>query len=261
MDLGIANRVAFVAASTSGLGRGAALALGAEGVKVCVTGRTRERCQPVVDEIRASGGTAIAAPMDVEDAQTVESALATCVKELGAIDILVLNGPGPKPGLPSAVSGEDVEGAVRRLLTPHVQMVGTTLPGMRERGWGRIIAIGSTAVITPSEQLVLSTLGRQALAGYLKALATEVGPDGVTVNLVHPGRIATPRIDQLDADQAEREGSTAEAVRAKFENTIPVRRLGKPAEMGAAIAFLASAPAAYITGTSLRLDGGATPVA
>ena len=104
-------------------------------------------------------------------------------------------------------------------------------------------------------------MGRQALAGYLKALATEVGPDGVTVNLVHPGRIATPRIDQLDADQAEREGSTAEAVRAKFENTIPVRRLGKPAEMGAAIAFLASAPAAYITGTSLRLDGGATPVA
>lgn len=261
MDLGIANRVAFVAASTSGLGRAGALALAGEGVKVCVTGRTQQRCQPVVEEICASRGTAVAAPMDVEDAQSVESALASCVAALGPIDILVLNGPGPKPALPSAVTGEDVQAAVARLVAPHLQMVNAVLPGMRERGWGRVIAIGSTAVITPSEQLVLSTLGRQALAGYLKALATEVAPDGVTVNLVHPGRIATARIDQLDADQAQREGTTAAAVRAKFESTIPVRRLGDPTEMGAAIAFLASSPAAYITGTSLRLDGGVTPVA
>ncbi|MDO5728824.1 MAG: SDR family oxidoreductase [Actinomycetaceae bacterium] len=260
MDLKIADRVAFVAASTSGLGRASAVALAAEGVAVCVTGRSLERCEPVVDEITAAGGRATACVLDVEDPDSVAAALGHCESELGAIDILVLNGPGPKPGLPSQVVAEDVDGAVRRLVSPHVQMINAVLPGMKERGWGRVIGIGSTAVITPSEQLVLSTMGRQALAGYLKALSTEVGKDGITVNMVHPGRIATPRIDQLDADQAERDGVSAQDVRTRFENAIPVKRLGDPAELGATVAFLASVHAGYITGVGIRLDGGVTPV-
>ncbi|MDO5721821.1 MAG: SDR family oxidoreductase, partial [Actinomycetaceae bacterium] len=211
-------------------------------------------------QLPAGDPEATAAAMDVEDPDSVRAALAHCQSHLGPIDILVLNGPGPKPGQPSEVTGEDAQAAVARLVSPHLQMLSATLPGMRERGWGRVIAIGSTAVITPSQQLVLSTMGRQALAGYLKALAGEVAPQGVTVNMVHPGRIATPRIDQLDADQAQREGVSSQQVRAQYENTIPVRRLGDPAEMGAAVAFLASERAGYITGTSLRLDGGVTPV-
>ncbi|MDO5049313.1 MAG: SDR family oxidoreductase [Actinomycetaceae bacterium] len=260
MDLRISNKVAFVAASTSGLGRAAALALAAEGVRVCVTGRDIERCIPVVDEIEQAGGTAIAAALDVLDKDSITAALKHTEDEFGPVDILILNGPGPKPGSPTTVTPEDVADAFGRLVQPHVQMVNHVLPGMRERGWGRIIAIGSTAVITPSMQLVLSTMGRQALAGYLKALSLEVGGDGITVNMVHPGRILTPRIDQLDADAAKREGVQPEDIRRQFEQNIPVKRLGDPSEMGAAIAYLASEGAAYVTGTSLRLDGGITPI-
>lgn len=260
MDLKIKDRVAFVAASTSGLGRASALALAAEGVAVCVTGRDEERCAPVVDQIEGAGGRAIASALDVENPESVQAALEKCESELGPIDILVLNGPGPKPGTPTQVTPEYVVEAYARLVQPHVQMVNHVLPGMRERKWGRIVAIGSTAIITPSEQLVLSTMGRQSLAGYLKALSLEVGADGITVNMVHPGRILTPRIDQLDQDAAERQGVTAEEVRKQFEENIPVKRLGDPSEMGAAVAFLSSDLAGYITGTSIRLDGGVTPV-
>lgn len=260
MDLGIAGKVAFVAASTSGLGRASAVALAAEGVHVCVTGRRAEALDEVVSEIREAGGTAVSTQLDVEDVNSVEQALDLCERELGPVDILVLNGPGPKPGSPTTVTTDDVAEAFGRLVQPHVQMVNHVLPGMCERKWGRIVAIGSTAVITPSMQLVLSTMGRQSLTGYLKALSLEVGADGVTVNMVHPGRILTPRIDQLDADAAQREGVEPEDIRKQFEENIPVKRLGKPEEMGAAVAFLASEKAGYITGTSIRLDGGVTPV-
>lgn len=259
MDLGIAGKVAFVAASTSGLGRACAIALAAEGAKVCVTGRNKEKADEVVSLIEEAGGSAIAAPLDVENPDSVDGAISACEK-LGLIDILVLNGPGPKPGAPSKIDPEDVAAANARLIQPHVQMVNRVLPGMRERGWGRIIAVGSTAIITPSEQLVLSSIGRMGLEGYLKALSLEVGADGVTVNMVHPGRVLTPRIEQLDSDAAEREGIEAADVRRRFENSIPVRRLGEPAELGAAVAFLASDRAGYITGSSIRLDGGAVPV-
>lgn len=260
MDLQISEKVAFVAASTSGLGRASVLALAAEGAHVCVTGRTAKAREEVVKQIREAGGVALEVPLDVEDATSIEQAISTCERELGPVSILVLNGPGPKPASPSTITSEDVAGAAARLIEPHVRMVNRVLPGMRERGWGRIIAIGSTAVVTPSQQLVLSTIGRQGLAGYLKALSQEVGGDGVTVNMVHPGRILTPRIDQLDQDAATREGVSAADVRERFEQTIPVKRLGDPAELGAAVAFLASQQAAYITGTAVRLDGGATPV-
>lgn len=260
MDLGIAGKVAFVAASTSGLGRASALALAAEGVQVCVTGRREQALADVVAQIREAGGTAVSTQLDVEDAASIEQAISLCERELGPIDILVLNGPGPKPGSPSTITSEDVAQASARLIEPHVSMVNRVLPGMRERGWGRIVAIGSTAVITPSEQLVLSTVGRQGLAGYLKALSLEVGRDGVTVNMVHPGRILTPRIDQLDEDAATREGVEPADIRKRFEENIPVKRLGDPAELGAAVAFLASKKAGYITGTAIRLDGGVTPV-
>lgn len=260
MDLQIAGKVALVVASTAGLGRASALALAREGVKVCVTGRSLERCEEVVDEISASGGTAVAATLDVEDTASLDAALEECRSQLGDVDILVLNGPGPNPGQPSSVDGAELNSAVARLVTPHLHLIGATLAHMRQQRWGRIIAIGSTAVVTPSEQLVLSTMGRQALTGYLKALASEIASDGITVNVVHPGRITTPRIDQLDSDQAAREGITPQEVRSRFESTIPVRRLGDPSELGAAVAFLASSQAAYITGTALRVDGGATDV-
>ncbi|MDT3768034.1 SDR family oxidoreductase [Gleimia hominis] len=260
MDLGLTNKVAFVAASTSGLGRASAVELAAEGARVFVTGRTQARVQTVVEQVLEAGGEADGAVMDVEDLASVEHAAATCEAVFGPIDVLVLNGPGPRPGKPTTVEPKDVDEAMNRLVKPHIALVNRCLPHMQKQGWGRIIAVGSVAVQTPSEQLVLSSMGRMALAGYLKALSLEVGASGVTVNVVHPGRILTPRIDQLDADAAQREGVSPQDVRERFENSIPVKRLGKPEELAAAVVFYSSKEAAYITGTGLRVDGGSTPV-
>ena len=185
MDLGIAGKVAFVAASTSGLGRASALALAAEGVQVCVTGRREQALADVVAQIREAGGTAVSTQLDVEDAASIEQAISLCERELGPIDILVLNGPGPKPGSPSTITSEDVAQASARLIEPHVSMVNRVLPGMRERGWGRIVAIGSTAVITPSSSWCSQRL-TPGFGGVFEGAVFGVGRDGVTVNMVHP---------------------------------------------------------------------------
>ena len=170
--------------------------------------------------------------------------------------MLVLNGGGPKPGTAAALQPEDVDGAVALLVRPHVALVNACLPSMTERGWGRIIAVGSSGVQQPLPNLTLSNLGRAALAGYLKTLASEVAADGVTVNMVLPGRIDTERVAQLDRANAERLGSTADAVRDASIRTIPVGRYGRPEEFAAVAVFLAGEPAGYVTGEQVRCDGG-----
>lgn len=135
-------------------------------------------------------------------------------------------------------------------------MIGAVLPGMRERGWGRILAIGSSGVAAPLPNLAMSNLGRAALAAYLKTLAAEVAADGVTVNMLLPGRVATDRTEALDRAAAERTGRQVEEIRAESLGLIPAGRYGDPAEFGAVAAFLCSAAASYVTGTALRCDGG-----
>jgi len=142
------------------------------------------------------------------------------------------------------------------LMVQHHRLVEAALPSMRERGWGRIVAVGSSGVQEPIEMLALSNTGRAALSGYLKTLAAEVAADGVTVNMVLPGRIDTDRVAALDRARAERSGSTPEEVRAASERAIPARRYGRPEEFAAAVVFLASEPASYVTGVRLRCDGG-----
>jgi 3-oxoacyl-[acyl-carrier protein] reductase len=178
------------------------------------------------------------------------------VSAFGRVDILVLNGPGPKPGSASDTSAEDIEDAVRALVLPQQRLVSTVLPSMTEQGWGRILAVGSSGVVAPIPNLVLSNIGRAALAGYLKTLATEVASSGVTVNMLLPGRIGTDRVGQLDQAAAARTGSTIEEVGEKAKASIPAGRYGRPAEFGAVGAFLCSAPASYVTGTAVRCDGG-----
>jgi 3-oxoacyl-[acyl-carrier protein] reductase len=137
-----------------------------------------------------------------------------------------------------------------------MELVAQVLPGMRERGWGRIVAIGSSGVQQPLENLALSNLGRASLAAYLKTLSREVAADGVTVNMVLPGRIDTDRVAALDRGRAEREGTDAANVRAQSEAAIPTRRYGRPEEFGAVVAFLCGAAASYVTGEQIRCDGG-----
>lgn len=261
MDLGVVGRTALVAASTGGLGLAVARALAAEGAKVAIVGRRRDRAQEIVEELNAAHGGlprfwAIAVEADLTAPGGVEAAVSQAVSGLGPIDILVLNGPGPKPGAAACLGSEDIAAAFDTLVKPHQALVSLTLPGMRERRWGRILAVGSSGVAAPLPNLAVSNTGRAALAAYLKTLAAEVALDGVTVNLLLPGRIATDRLTELDQAAAKRRGTTLEEIRLESRKTIPARRYGEPAEFGAAAAFLCSAPASYITGVALRCDGG-----
>ncbi|MDI2036718.1 SDR family oxidoreductase [Paenarthrobacter nitroguajacolicus] len=270
MDLGIAGKTALVAASTGGLGLAVARALAAEGVRVAVVGRRRDRAKEIVAELQAAYGTgvlgsgslgtsgfdAVAIEADLGTPEGIESAVEQTVANLGPIDILVLNGPGPKPGAAATLTSDEMAAAFDLLVKPHHSLVSHVLPGMRERRWGRILAIGSSGVTAPLPNLAVSNTGRAALAGYLKTLAAEVALDDVTVNLLLPGRIATDRVTQLDQAAAKRRGTTLEDIQLESRKTIPARRYGEPAEFGAAAAFLCSAPASYITGVALRCDGG-----
>ncbi|UKA50928.1 SDR family oxidoreductase [Arthrobacter sp. FW305-123] len=265
MDLGIAGKTALVAASTGGLGLAVARALAAEGVRVVIVGRRRDRAKEIVAELQAAYGSgslgargfdAAAIEADLTTPEGIESAVEQTVADLGPIDILVLNGPGPKPGAAATLSSDDIAAAFDLLVKPHHALVSHVLPGMRERRWGRILAIGSSGVTAPLPNLAVSNTGRAALAGYLKTLAAEVALDEVTVNLLLPGRIATDRVTQLDHAAAKRRGTTLEEIQLESRKTIPARRYGEPAEFGAAAAFLCSAPASYITGVALRCDGG-----
>jgi 3-oxoacyl-[acyl-carrier protein] reductase len=246
MDLGIKNRTAVVCASTGGLGRAVAEALAAEGAHVVVSGRRGDLARDIAETL--PGATGVEADLtDPEAARTLVD---------GPVDILVLNGPGPKPGDAAAVGEADFATAFDSLFITQQRLVAAALPGMRERGWGRILAIGSSGVAAPLAGLALSNAGRAALAAYLKTLAGEVAAEGVTVNLLLPGRIATDRVASLDQAKAARQGRTVGEVAAESRATIPAGRYGTPAEFGAAAAFLCGASASYITGTAVRCDGG-----
>ncbi|MET4590788.1 SDR family oxidoreductase [Arthrobacter sp. 754] len=260
MDLGIAGKTAFVAASTGGLGLAVARALAAEGARVAIVGRRRDRGKEIVAELHAAYGTtgfdAVAIEADLTTAEGIASAVEQTVADLGPIDILVLNGPGPKPGAAATLSSGDIAAAFELLVKPHHALISHVLPGMRDRRWGRILAIGSSGVAAPLPNLAVSNTGRAALAGYLKTLAAEVALDAVTVNMLLPGRIGTDRVAELDQAAAKRRGTTPEDIQLESRKTIPARRYGEPEEFGAAAAFLCSAPASYITGVALRCDGG-----
>ncbi|MGN6634684.1 MAG: SDR family oxidoreductase [Oryzihumus sp.] len=252
MDLRLSGRTAVVGASTGGLGEAVARALAAEGANVVVSGRRGERAAQIAAELPSAVGVEV----DLLAPDGPDQLYAASVAAFGAVDVLVLNGPGPRPGTAAAVDGDDVAQAVDTLVRPHQRLVQLALPGMRERRWGRVLAIGSSGITSPLPNLALSNLGRAALAGYLKTLAAETAADGVTVNLLLPGRIATDRVASLDAAAAQRSGRTVEEVEAASRATIPAGRYGQPEEFGAVGAFLCSDLASYVTGTALRCDGG-----
>jgi 3-oxoacyl-[acyl-carrier protein] reductase len=182
--------------------------------------------------------------------------VAATATAVAPVDIVVLNAGGPPTVDPTATDREGWERAFQLLAATPIELATRLLPGMRERGWGRVVSILSSGVRQPIPELVYSNSGRSALAAWLKTTARAVASDGVTVNGVMPGRIATPRVHELDSARAEREGTTEEAVRAGHLATIPAGRYGEPAELGALVAFLASERATYITGQLVAVDGG-----
>lgn len=252
MDLGIDGRVALVAGATSGLGLATARALAAEGAYVALCGRREGLAQSEAAHFR----NAIGVELDITDEASVRAATARVADELGPIDILVLNGGGPPPSKAAGLDIQMSRAAADLLVQAPLSLVSHCLPNMRHRRWGRVVAIGSSAVQQPIATLATSSMFRAALAAYLKLLAEDVAADGVTVNMVLPGRIATTRIKQLDKSRADKEGRTADEVQRDSEGAIPLRRYGRPEEFAAAVAFFCGESASYVTGVQLRVDGG-----
>jgi 3-oxoacyl-[acyl-carrier protein] reductase len=252
MDLQIKGKVALVSGGTGGLGQAVAQELAGEGARVAVCGRRAQ----LADEQAAALPGGIGVELDLTDPASVLAAVEMVAERLGPVDILVVNGGGPAPSSAVALDPKDLPAASLLLLDGPLQLIRACLPTMRERAWGRIVAVGSSAVQQPIPGLTTSSMYRGALAAYLKLLALEVAGSGVTVNMVLPGRIDTDRVAHLDARRAETTGTDAAEVRRSSEAMIPVGRYGRPDEFAAMVTFLCGSTASYITGEQLRVDGG-----
>lgn len=252
MDLGIAGRTALVCASTSGLGLAIARALAAEGTRTVLCGRRGDLARQEAAALPAARGVEI----DLERPGAAERLVRMAEAAFGPVEILILNSGGPPAGTAVDQDRESLLAALNQLLLTQHELIRQCLPAMLERGWGRIIAVGSSGIAEPIPGLALSNVARAGLGGLLKTLASEVAGGGVTVNLLLPGRIGTERLDEVDRWWAAQAGRSLEQHQATSQAAIPVGRYGTPEEFGAAAAFLASEPAAYITGVRLHVDGG-----
>lgn len=249
MDLGLKDKIPFVAASSQGLGKAVALELSKEGAKVIINGRKKESLEKTKKEIeQATNGEVLALVGDLSVANDRKRIIEEALKAYGSIDILVTNTGGPPSGKFEQFKEEDWDNAYRTLLASAVGLINGFLPGMKEKHWGRIIAITSQAVKQPVNNLILSNSVRASVAGLIKTLSNEVAQYAVTVNSVMPGYTETDRLKHLTESNPSFESS------AKAE--IPLGRFGKPEEFAAAVTFLASERASFITGVSLAVDGG-----
>jgi 3-oxoacyl-[acyl-carrier protein] reductase len=257
MDLGLAGKVALVAASSRGLGRAAAQALLNEGADLIINARHAEELERVAAEMASrSMGQALPIVADLSVASDVERLVQEAVEAFGHIDVLVTNAGGPPPGNVADLTDDQWHAACELTLMSVVRLIAGVLPGMRERRWGRIINMTSVSVKQPLPDLVLSNAIRAGVVGYAKTLATEVAANGITVNNVCPGYMLTDRVSALAEARAAAQGVPSSKVMAAWEASIPAQRLGQPEELAALIAFLASERAAYITGTTIQVDGG-----
>jgi 3-oxoacyl-[acyl-carrier protein] reductase len=244
VDLGLEGRVALVGAASKGIGRAVAAALVQEGARVAVTSRSRERIEATAQEIGAHPYV-----LDSGDLDAVPALLEAVESDLGSVEVLVTNTGGPPGGPdPLGFTREEWEKAHRDLVLAPMAQIERVLPGMRERGFGRILNIASSSVVEPIPTLTLSTAHRPGVVGVFKTLAQLAAADGVTLNTIHPGRIATDRVfENAGSEQAAREAA---------RDTIPAGRLGTPEELAAVAAFLCSEQASYVTGTAIAVDGG-----
>jgi 3-oxoacyl-[acyl-carrier protein] reductase len=243
MDTGLEQRTAIVCGASSGMGLAISEILAAEGANVVMFARRRELLER---EAKRVGARPV--PGDLTSPSDLRMLVETTLTTFGAVDVLVLNGGGPPTGPAAGIDAEDVEAAVRLLLVPHVRLVQLCLPHLRASDQARIVAVESSSVREPLPNLALSNAVRPGVVGWLKTLARELGPDGVTVNVIAPGRIDTARFRDVYPD-----GLTEHDLAA-----IPLRRVGAADEIAAVACFLASAGAGYVTGAVVPVDGGFT---
>jgi 3-oxoacyl-[acyl-carrier protein] reductase len=246
MELGLEGKVALVTGASKGIGLGIAAGLAAEGARVAVAARNAERVRAAAERV---GGHGVV--FDSGDLDAVPALIERVQADLGPIDVYVANTGGPPAGAdPLGFTRAQWESAHRTLVLSPMAFLERLLPGMRSRGWGRVVAVGSLAALEPIPALQLSNAHRPGLVAAFKVLAKRCAADGVTLNTVHPGRIATDRIYGSAGGK--------EAAEAEAREQVPAGRLGTVEELAAAAVFLCSAPASYITGTTLLVDGGLT---
>ena len=256
MDLRLSGKVALAAASSAGIGRAVAGALAAEGMDLALCSRRSEALEEARREVSGHGGRVIAVPADLTQPEGVSSVVKATLETFGKVDVLVTNTVGPPAGPFESHSPDVWEMAVRQNLFSVLNLVREVLPGMRERGWGRIINVTSIAVKQPSDNLILSNAVRAAVTGFARTLATEVAKDGITVNNVLPGFTRTGRLTELAQKRAEIKGVEPQDIWDSWYRDIPMGRVGEPQELAALVAFLASEQASYITAQSIPVDGG-----
>src|ERR1700733_977235 len=256
MNLGLQAKTALVLGGGGGLGRAIAKALSAEGAKVAVADIDLAAAERAAKEIQTESAPSLAIAWDLADLSAIEKNISTIENRLGPVDILVNITGGPPP---TPASGQDPalwSKNFQAMVLPVIAITDRVLPGMKSRHWGRIITSTSSGVVSPIPNLGISNALRLSLVGWSKTLSREVARDGITANIILPGRIATDRIKFLDEAKAKREGRSVEEVSAESTGSIPVGRYGKPEEYGDVVTFLASARAAYLTGSVIRVDGG-----
>ena len=256
MDLGLQGKTALIMSSSRGLGEGIARALANEGVHVLITGRNETQLNNIVHDIRNLGGNADSVIADLKTPSAVKTIEIAIKEKIGQADIFVANTGGPPPGNISAVDTNSLLKQLEMMLVRVIELSALVIPKMKAQGWGRILAVGSSGVIQPIPNLGTSNVVRSALVGWTKSLSNDLALNGITVNMLLPGRIHTKRIDELDQALAKKTGQELESVREASRATIPVGRYGTVEEFADTAAFICSDRAGYITGSLIRCDGG-----
>jgi len=257
MELGLEGRTALVTAASRGFGKAVALQLAAEGARVALCARGAEDLENTRIEVAAAGpGPVIARALNVTDDLAVTAFLAETEQNLGPVDLMLVNAGGPPAGRFADLDLDQWEAAYRLTIESAVRLCRLVLPGMIERGYGRIVQITSVSVLQPVENLALSSVLRPAVQALTRNLAVEAGSAGVTINSVAPGYHTTSAVERLITAKIEQTGCTREDVLADWTREIPLGRLGEPEELAALIVFLMSRQAGYITGQCVVSDGG-----
>lgn len=257
MDLGIKDKVAFIAASSKGLGKAVALQLAQEGAHVIISARNEDDLIRAKADIEYQTDAEVKAiQLDVTDKDQISRAVKEIVEEFGTIDILVCNAGGPPAGMFEDFTPDDYRYAIELNLMSTITLCYEVIPFMKKKGWGRIIAITSVSVKQPIDNLILSNTSRTGVIGFTKSLSNQVAKYGITVNAVCPGYTRTQRVENLARSFEESGKGTMKDFYKRIEDIIPMGRIGTPEEFASAVAYLASEQAAYITGVALQIDGG-----